>query len=291
MKRAAFVCGTAAALLIPHVADAATWQQTLHRIARELPGELGVSCRTLSSVRPIMHVNGDVRFPAASTIKLLIMATAFVLEEQNPGVLNERIRTRRSELIGGSDFMAQQEDGARIRVRDLIVPMIRVSDNTAANVLIGHFGVDVINTVGDAAGMTRTHLARKFLDYSAIVKHQDNLTTPNDMSLLLYKIEHGAREGIATIASAKHCRHMIHIMLGQTDRDGIPAGLPHRTPVANKTGEIDGTRNDVAIVEPFSDSPYVLSVLTKSLRNYNDAYDAIHRVAALANRAVGASGL
>ena len=60
---------------------------------------------------------------------------------------------------------------------------------------------------------------------------------------------------------------MVAIMLGQTDRDGIPAALPSGTPVANKTGEIEGTRNDVAIVEPYGDSPFILAVMTA------DAYD------------------
>jgi beta-lactamase class A len=256
-----------------------------------LPGTLGVSCRTLGDGPPVMSLNATQQFPTASTIKVLIMTTAFTLEEQNPGTLDELVTTHRGDLIGGSEYMARQPDGKKIRVRDLIVPMIRLSDNTASNALIGHFGVDVINTVGAGAGMTQTHLARKFLDYSAIVRHQDNLTTPEDMALLLYQIARGAREGVNTVVSPEHCRRMIAIMLGQTDRDGIPAALPPRTQVANKTGEIDGTRNDVAIVEPFADSPYILSVFTKRVTNYDAAYHAIHSVTRLANGVVGHSGL
>lgn len=291
MKRAAFLAGGAAVFAVPHAAAAAGFQRRLHAIARGFPGELGVSCRSLADAPPVFRLNGGSQFPSASTIKVLVMATAFTLEEQNPGVLDERVTTHRRDLIGGSDFMAQQPDGARLRVRDLIVPMIRLSDNTASNALIGHFGVDVINTVGAAAGMRRTRLARKFLDYTAIVRHQDNVTTPDDMALLLYKIERGAREGVPTIVSAEHCRRMIHIMLGQTDRDGIPAALPGHVQVANKTGAIDGTRNDVAIVEPFADSPYVLSIYTKNVTDYGAAYAAIHEVARLAHHTVGRSGL
>lgn len=291
MNRSAFLAGSAAAFVIPRAADASSLERHLGRIARAMPGELGVSCRTLAEGPPVFQINGRAQFPSASTIKVLIMATAFAHEEQNPGALDERVTTHRSELIGGSEFMERQPDGARLRVRDLLVPMIRLSDNTASNALIGHFGVDVINTVGAAAGMHRTRLARKFLDYTAIVRHQDNVTTPDDMTTLLYGIARGAREGIPTIASAKHCRRMIQIMLGQTDRDGIPAALPRHVQIANKTGEIDGTRNDVAIVAPFADSPYVLSVYTKRVTNYDAAYGAIHNVARLAQSAVGRSGL
>jgi beta-lactamase class A len=181
-------------------------------------------------------------------------------------------------LIGGSDFMASARDGQRFTVAELIVPMITVSDNTAANLLIGHFGVQAINAVGRRAGMTRTHLARKFLDYAAIAHHNDNVSTPADMGHLLYLIELGAHEGTPTIVSARHCRSMLDIMRGQTDRDGIPAALPSHTAVANKTGEIEGTLNDVAVVSPYGDSPFVLAIMTKDAYDYAAAYSAIHAV-------------
>jgi len=86
--------------------------------------------------------------------------------------------------------------------------------------------------------------------------------------MLLYQIERGSREGLDTVASSQACRQMIEIMLGQTDRDKIPAGIPAGVPIANKTGEVDGVRNDVAIVDPFGDTPFVLCVLTKYVTNY-----------------------
>ena len=85
------------------------------------------------------------------------------------------------------------------------------------------------------------------------------------MSKLLFAIASGAREDTATICSPEHCKAMIGIMLGQTDRDKIPAGLPRGVPVANKTGELDGSRSDIAIVQPFGDSPYILVLYSKWL--------------------------
>jgi beta-lactamase class A len=82
---------------------------------------------------------------------------------------------------------------------------------------------------------------------------------------------------------------MIDIMLKQTDRDKIPQGLPPGIPVANKTGELDGTRNDIAIVEPYGDSPYILTVYSKSVTDYTALYDAIHRYARLSYQLVGTS--
>ncbi len=250
-------------------------------IARRLPGRLGVYARTMAPGPPLVAYGASEHFPTASTIKVLIMAAAFAREEAEPEALQDHITFYRSELIGGSDFMTDVDDGHVFTVRELIPPMIQVSDNTAANLLIGYLGVAAINAMGRRAGMEHTHLARKFMDFAAIEHHNDNLSTPADMGRLLYVVERGARERTRTILSPQHCRAMVAIMLGQTDRDGIPAALPLGTSVANKTGEIEGTRNDVAIVEPFGDSPFVLAIMTRDAYDYAAAYAAIHAVTRL----------
>lgn len=284
MKRATFL-SCAGATLIAMPAGAATLSGRIRSIARALPGVLGVYARTLAGGPPLVAYNASERFPTASIIKVLIMTTAYALDEAHPGVLDDEIVFHRDDLIGGSDFLAGARNGQEFTVRQLIVPMITVSDNTAANLLIGHFGVATINEIGARAGMTRTHLARRFLDYTAIAHHNDNLSTPADMGRLLYLIEHGAREGIPTIVSSRHCVTMLDIMLRQTDRDAIPAALPPHVAVANKTGEIEGTRNDIAVVAPFGDSPFILAVMTKDAYDYGASYAAIHAV----TRAVYAS--
>jgi beta-lactamase class A len=277
VKRAAFLGGAGTAL-IACPAMASSLNTRIARIARKLPGRIGVYARTLAPGAPLAAYHAGEHFPTASVIKVLVMTTAYVKQEAHPGALSALIVFRSGDLIGGSDFMASARDGQRFMVAELIVPMITVSDNTAANLLIGHFGVQAINAVGKRAGMTRTHLARKFLDYSAIAHHNDNVSTPADMGHLLYLIELGAHEGIPTIVSPRHCRAMLDIMRGQTDRGGIPAALPPHAVVANKTGEIEGTRNDVAVVSPYGDSPFVLAIMTKDAYDYAAAYSAIHAV-------------
>ncbi len=281
MKRVAFLTTSLAALAWPQPAAAETAQAQAERIATQLPGTLGVYARTLSGAQPLVAVRAFERFPTASVIKVLVMATAYAMEEQNPGTLATEIVTHRSDLIGGSDFMVNARDGERFTVLQLIVPMIQLSDNTAANALIAHFGTDLINSMGRAAGMLQTTLGRKFMDFAAIEHHSDNLSTPFDMAQLLYQIEEASREGVATIVTPEHARAMIRIMLGQTDRSGIPAGIPN-VPVANKTGAISFVRNDVAIVEPFGDVPFILSIFTKDLQSEAAGYGAMQRLARIA---------
>jgi beta-lactamase class A len=251
----------------------------------------GVYARAMDvTAPPLFSYNAGAPFPTASTIKIAIMLTAFQHEARHPGALSDRVKTRRAALISGSPFMDQAADGQAFTVLQLIRPMITLSDNTASNDLIDYFGMNEINRVIAGAGLRHTHLKRKFLDYSAIVRHHDNVTTPRDMANLLFSIERGAREGIATVAPPLACRSMIEIMLGQTDREGIPAGLPMSVAVANKTGAVDGVRNDIAIVNPFGDSPFVLAIYTKGLTNYAGAYTMMRRMAGAIYRLVARTG-
>ena len=278
MKRAAFITSAGAALVAVPAFSAASVNERVRKIARDMPGRLGVYARTMASGPPIVAFDDFGHFPTASTVKVLIMTTAYALEETRPGTLSAHIVFHSNELIGGSDFMTQARDGQRFTVAQLIVPMIQLSDNTAANLLMGYLGIANINAVGRRAGMRRTRLARKFMDFAAISHHNDNLSTPADMAQLLYQIERGAREGVRTIVSPLHCRDMIAIMLGQTDRAGIPAALPGGTHVANKTGELEGTRNDIAIVEPYGDSPFILTIMTANAYDLSADYAAIHAI-------------
>ena len=250
----------------------------LARAIAQIPGTVGIYARTMAEGPPLVAYNANLSFPSASTIKMLIMLTAFRHAERNPRLMRQVIAYNSEQLIGGSDFMSHQADGARFTVHELIVPMIQQSDNTASNLLITHFGFAAINEATRAAGLYNTNLRRHFMDFAAIGHHMDNRTTPADMARLLYEIERGTREGIRTVASPMSCRRMIDIMLGQTDKDTIPAGVPSGVAVANKTGELSNSRSDVAIVDPFGDSPFVLTVYTSGLDSPNEAYGGIARI-------------
>ena len=286
MDRRSFALSSLAAILWPRIVRAQNVDERLRFSIARIPGAVGISLRTMSPGPPLYSYNARESFPAASTIKMLIMLTAFHAEEHRPGTLQERVVIHGSDLVGGSPFLASAGAGRTYRVGQLLAPMIQLSDNSASNALISHFGFERINASAQRAGLRHTRLRRHFLDYSAIVLHHENVTTAADMASLLYEIERGSRESLTTVATPQSCTRMIKIMLGQTDRDKIPAGLPRGVPVANKTGEVDGVRNDVAIVDPFGDSPFVLTVLTKYVTNYGQAIRGINAISNAAYRSV-----
>lgn len=280
MNRTAFLGGAFATALAPAIACAQPAIAVADLCAR-IPGVTGLVARTMDGAPPLAQVRAAERFPSASVIKLAIMTTVFRAYDAGTAAPSQTVRTRAADLIGGSDVLAGYPPGKAWRLDELVNAMIRVSDNSASNTLISTFGFEAINATMRRAGMVRSRLARHFADVVPEWRISENVVTPADVAALLYEIERGAREGIPTIATPKSCRAMIDVMLGNDDGSKIVRGLPRGTPCAHKTGEIDGVRNDAAIVDPFGDVPYILVVLTKEL---DDVAAGNAGIAAIARR-------
>jgi beta-lactamase class A len=278
VKRALFLGGALAAVLLPACASADPAIEVVDLVKR-IPGVAGVVVRTMDGAPPEVAIRANERFPSASVIKLAIMATVYRAYDAGTARPSQRIRTRAADLVGGSDVLAGSPPGKAWTIDSLVKAMIHVSDNAASNTLITHFGMNAINATMQRAGMTRSRLARHFADVVPSWRISENVVTPADVARLLYAIERGAREGIPTIASPQSCRKMINVMLGNDDGSKIVRGLPPGTPCAHKTGEIDGVRNDAAIVDPFGDTPYILVALTKGLDDQEAANRGIARIA------------
>jgi beta-lactamase class A len=287
MRRISFLAGCAAATILPLPAFATSLHAAVESAAAQSSGKVAVYARAMNGKPPLVAYHDREVFPAASTIKLLIMLCAFRYAEQSdPHFFNRKIILRASDMVGGSEFLAYSQAGQHFTAGTLIRAMITVSDNTASNALITTLGFDRIKRTAARIGLEQTHLRRHYLDTFATVRHMENVTSARDLGMLLYELERGAREGVTTIASPRSCRRMIDILLQQEDREKIAQGLPHGTPLANKTGEVTGVRSDAGIIDPFGDVPYVLAILTKDLDDYGAGTNAIIRITRRVNLAI-----
>jgi beta-lactamase class A len=284
MHRSAFIAGSAAALAAPRPARAQTIP--VADLVERFPGIIGIYCRTLTPAPPLVAVRANEVFAAASIIKLPIMLTVYRAYERKTASPDEYVTLLPGDITEGAPILGDAHSGQRWPIGVLVNAMIKYSDNIASNALISHFGFTAINETIRSAGMTKTLLARHFAGEVPPGRRNLNVTTPQDIGVLLYEIERGAHEGIPTVASPASCRAMVQTMLGQEYREMIPAGVKRHVPIANKTGELDNVRSDAAIVDPLSESPYILVLLTRDLDYPGLAYDEVAEFAERIDKAI-----
>ena len=84
-----------------------------------------------------------------------------------------------------------------------------------------------------------------------------NVSSAKDCGVLLERIYNG------TCVSSRYSREMLNLLLRQTRRWKIPAGLPSGVKVANKTGETSSVQHDMAIVFG-KKTDYVICVFSRT---------------------------
>lgn len=240
-------------------------------------GETGLYARNLETGE-VLSVHADARFPAASVIKLAVMAE--VQRRLAEGTLDRRTTvTLREEDRAGDEPtpLSALHAGVVVTVPDLLRLMIAWSDDTATNLLVDLVGTKSVTALLDAHGLTKTRLYRPtFRDGRADVlpeeeeEHGLGSTTPREAAELMARIADGRIGGNAA------AEEMIAILATQQDRAMIPRSLPVGRPgvlVANKTGwdaekrpHARGVRGDVRGDVAFVKGPrdrYVIAILAR----------------------------
>lgn len=211
----------------------------------------------------------DVPHYAASTMKLPLLVAAYRLHEGGELDLDNDVEVHNAfaSAADGSPFSLDQDDdqddetwsavGGSRTLRYLAEHATIHSGNLATNLLLERVGTGAVaDVLGDAGCSTATVLPRGIGDAAAREADLDNLVTAEDLGRVL--------RGVAdrTLAGPATSEQVEAVLARQEHRDGVPAGLPDGTYVANKTGWVDGVTHDVALVRPEGRPPYVLVVLT-----------------------------
>jgi beta-lactamase class A len=226
-------------------------------------------------------VGADVRFHAASTMKVPVMIQVFRDAEAGRLGLGEQITVANQfrSLADSSAYQLDKADdsdsslylhvGQSMRVRDLVELMITVSSNLATNNLIERVGAARVNATLRGLGIDSVNVLRGVEDGVAFRAGLNNTLTARGLGQVMAAIADGRAAGAAS------CAEMIRVLLRQRFREGIPAGLPPGTRVAHKTGELTGHHHDAAIVFVGGRPRYVLVVLTRGINERDQSSNLI----------------
>jgi len=241
-------------------------------------GDCAVVIRDMAYPKLSVKVNEDKIFPAASLIKLPILAVAFKAIDEGRFSLDTVLVIGRGDIAGGSGRIKTMNLPQRLKVRQLMAYMIAYSDNTATNVFIRLMGYDYLNSGFKSLGLQHTVLRRAMMDFSGRDRGVENYTSAADIALIL--------EGIHNkkLVSKKYCQLAVYLLKKQTVRDRLPLYLPNNASVANKTGLERGVVHDAGIVFS-SKGNYVICVLTGKVKAYKKAKNFIAQMSRLAYNA------
>lgn len=162
--------------------------------------------------------------------------------------------------------------------------MITVSDNESSNVLVrqmcdesGDFqtGLAKVNDFIARYGFTNTQQVNGIADPSLWVSDgRVNMTSPADCGRLLEMIYN------SELASHFYSFRFETLLNKQEVNYKIPAGLPEGVHISHKTGEVDDTENDAAIIyTPYGD--YIFCIMSTDLTDTDAAVDHIREITRL----------
>jgi beta-lactamase class A len=251
-------------------------------------GTMGVVARNLDTGERIA-VNGDLRFPTASLIKVAVMVETFHRIAEGSLRRDQNVTLHESDRAGDETVpLNVLHDGTVLTVSDLLRLMIAWSDNTATNLLVRLTGAERIDRRMESYDLSNTKIFRPtFRDGKADVfpelEHEFGLgmTTPAETARLFELIAEGK------IVDRGTSDEMLAILALQQDRAMIPRRLPFerdRIFVASKTGwdeeklpDRAGFRGDVRGDAAYVKGPrgrYVIAILTRRVKDKSTGVDS-----------------
>lgn len=263
------VAGTPAPLAVELKAGL---ERRLDAIAAGLDGVLGLAVLDLTSGEPIATRFAGEPFPTASTIKLAVLYELFKQADEGRLTLDQPLPLARDRIVGGSGVL-QHLTSPVLPLRDYATLMIVLSDNTATNIVIDAVGMPAVATRMQTLGFGDVRLGRKMMDLAAAKRGDENVASPSSLARLAALLWKG--DGL-TDRSRASASTMLRAVSG-----AVRAAVPRATPVASKTGELDGVRAEAAVVG-LDGRPFALAVMTTYLKNDADGVRATAEVASAA---------
>ena len=275
-------------------------RRQIERVLPRARGEVGVAIKHLQSGAEIL-INADKKYPMASSYKLPVLVELFYQRAEGRLALEDRIEIQPSDIHIGSGTLVtwfESPGTASLDIHNLINMAMRLSDNSAADILLKQVGAanvtqrmknlgldsirvdrSTLEMILDQSGLDfSTHGAlparevRKLLDAidaktsaradAEFNKIDKDTAKPSDFNRMLEMLFKGEIVDQASsdeiIAILKEC---------QTGAARIRGLLPPETDVAHKSGSISGSINDTGIVFlPFNAGHLAVTVFMRNAK-------------------------
>ncbi len=260
------LCFVVCVLLVASSAQASNLQQKLDKMAASYHGKVALYAKDLTTGATV-SIDPDTPVQTASVIKLPLMLQAFEQVKAGKLSLSQPLVLTKANQVEGSGVLQFMDPGLKLTLKDAITLMMILSDNTATNTVIDAVGLKPTNAMLARMGMKNTYFYKKVFvpatepmpaDYK---KFGLGKTTAREMAEILesiYRCDMGDRP---------LCLQMITIMRNQQYQGMIPRYLQCKdatedlSAIADKVGELDAVRNDVALVYTVR-GPVIISIFT-----------------------------
>lgn len=230
------------------------------RIA-ELDGEVGLYVHHLKKDHSVL-INADELFPAASLIKVPILASLLNKVEHGELGYQDKLIYTKDRLYPGEDLLGSFANNEKLTLKKLVFLMIATSDNTASLWCQELAGTGTtINTWLKQKGFLHTRLnSRTPGRADARDRYGWGQTTPREMAQLLIRIRN--RKLVSPAADEEMAR-----IMGRSYWDGEAiSSVPPSVSTMSKQGAVNASRSEVVLVHaPHGD--YVFCVITKNQKD------------------------
>jgi beta-lactamase class A len=263
-------------------------ESQIKEVVEKSGATFGIALQHIESGEEVL-INADQYFPMASVFKVpILVETCFRLAEGQIRP-DDRWTLRNSDKNFPSGVLVFFEEGLTPTIKDLMMFMIIISDNTATDILLNRLGKKEVIDRMRSLGLEHIHITmtvrelfseimpdtnpnkpiqelyrmmREGGDEDRMAKAkklvaltpENNVTTPADMARLFRLIYDGKTP------DRQWSDFALDVLFHQQLGDRIPRFLPQGTLVAHKTGTIGPVRNDAGIIYVNEHSHVILSM-------------------------------
>lgn len=201
----------------------------------------------------VYKYNDEVKMVSAGTMKLLVATVMMKKVEEGKFSLDELILVTEKDRKPGSGILREFIERS-YTVKELIIAMLTIGDNTATAKLMNLIGRDELNKALMDMDLKNTHL-------SDVPGSDENTTTAGDLAKVISHLYHN------TYLNKADSEMLLEILRARVQsKMAFYLDYDLRKNIASKTGNAEGMEHEVALINT-DNGNFVFSLMSSELPN------------------------